>query len=353
MKFAYLFKDTDIPIRVSAQEVKEGKYDKKSEFIDAICKEFRVQFVRGARNNGGPYFRLYYSYEDFKKLHPDRADRYQILANMWHFAESEWHRKWKENMSEFCNIEKYIKNNDTGKWKFADAFYEKTNTCIEFQHSYISSDFEKRNNFYSELKIKTVWLYNLPTAETRESDYGIIELLENNAKGFFRISENPDNLKNNRVYIQVKSGMIYRVKELFRRHSHTNYQSTIRYFVPTEVYTEEEFIKALKHNTIGTYECGKTLKELWSSDYSWMIVRNIENNNAICINRNHRGEMFRDFDTDCIKYVYMDNKCGKFSAKRKNIHLAMRTKIAQFGCLLLQTDAQPTKKIGLIPSKSG
>jgi hypothetical protein len=236
---------------------------------------------------------------------------------MWHFAESEWHRKWKEKVLDFCTIEKHIKNHKTGKWKFADAFYEKTNTCIEFQHSYIALDFEERNSFYSELQIGTVWLYNLPTAEIRQGDCGTIEILDNNAKGFFRISEKADNLKNNRVYIQVKSGIIYRVKELFRRASHTNYQSTIRYFVPAEVYTEEEFIKAIKHNTIETYERGATLKELWSSDYSWMIVRNIESGEAICINRNHKGEMFRDFSTDCIKYVYMDNKYGKFPSEKK------------------------------------
>lgn len=313
MKEALLFRENEESILVSAEEVKDGLYSRYEEFVDPEY-EFKVQFVKGARNNGAPYFRLYYSYEEYKKLYPDRADRYEIVANMRHYQESEWHRFWKEAVSDFCSIEKYIKNPNTNKWKFADAFYDKTQTCIEFQHSYIAWDFEERNEFYSALSINTIWLYDLPNANTREDENGNIEILEDNARGFFRISENPDNLKNFRVYIQVKSGLIYRVNELLRRDSNTEQKSTIRLFVPAEIYTEEEFVDAIKYNTIGapidSEEKPKTIQDLWNRNYSWMIIKNIENGDLIRINRNQHDEPFREFSTDCIKYVYVDDKFG-------------------------------------------
>ena len=281
MEEAILFRDGGIPVRVSAYEVKNGVYSRYEEFVDSEYQEFKVQYVSAAKNNGGPYFRLYYSYEDYKKLFPDRADRYKIVANMRHYAESEWHRRWKENVSGFCSIEKYLKNETLDKYKFADAYYETTQTCIEFQHSYINWDFEERNEFYSNLSIDTVWLYDLPNAHTRVNEDGNIEILEDNARGFFRISENPDNLKNHKVYIQVKSGMIYRVNELLRCPSSIDRKSTIRYFIPTEVYTEEEFVDVIKYNrfqaTLNDNIQPKPIEELWDNNYSWMIVRNIEN----------------------------------------------------------------------------
>ncbi len=322
MKEAVLFRKNDEHKIVSAEEVKNGLYSRNEEFLDPKYEEFKVQYVKGAKNNGGPYFRLYYSYEEYKKLFPDRADRYAIVANMRNYRESEWHRRWKENVSEFCSIEKCIKNPTTNRWKYADAFYDKTNTCIEFQHSYINWDFEERNEFYSKLSINTIWLYDLPNANIREAEDGAIEILEDNARGFFRISENPDNLKKYRVYIQVKSGTIYRVCELLRHVSPTKQKSTIRYFKPVEVYTEEEFICAIKDkkidmidnpiptNKIPDRELPQPIPQLWNKKYKWMIVKNVENGDLIRINRNHKDEMFRDFSTGKIIYIYEDDKFG-------------------------------------------
>ena len=325
MKNALLFRENEEPIEVSAEEVRDGLYSRYEEFVDPEY-EFKVQFVKGARNNGRPYFRLYYSYEEYKKLYPERASRYEIVANMRRYEESEWHKMWKEKMSGFCAIEKCIKNTSTNKRKFADAFYEDTQTCIEFQHSYIALDFEERNAFYAELSINTIWLYDLPRANARPNKKGGIEILEDNARGFFRISENPKNLKNHRVYIQVKSGMIYRVNELFRHYSSTEQKSTIRYFIPTESYTEQEFVEAVKANTIAALpnnpmieydKSPKALYELWNSKYLWMIVKNIETGDFICINRNQDDGMFRDYSNNCVKYVYVGDKYSSQSSARK------------------------------------
>lgn len=331
MKKAVLFRENEGHKIVSAEDVKNGLYSRYEEFVDHKFEEFKVQYVSGAKNNGGPYFRLYYSYEEYKKLFPDRADRYEIVANMRNYRESKWHRQWKENVSDFCITEKYIKNHDTNKWKFADAFYDKTNTCIEFQHSYINWDFEERNEFYSKLSINTIWLYDLPNANVRENEYGYIELLEDNARGFFRISENPNHLKDYKVYIQVKSGMIYRVTELSRQDSHLQKKSTIRYFKPVEVYTEEEFIQAIRSDTFQIHDHCCTaqnqtldanqpqlLSVLWDKKYKWMIVKDVKNGDIIRINRNGEDEMFRDFSTGKIQYVYEDDKFGyNFSPFKK------------------------------------
>lgn len=325
MKTALLYRDNEEKIEVSAEEVKAGIYNRYEEFIDPEY-EFKVEFVKGARNNGGPYFRLYYSLEEYKKRYPERASRYEILANMRRFDETAWHKNWKEKFSEFCVIEKCIKNHITQKRRFADAFYEKTKTCIEFQHSYINFDFEERNEFYSNLSINIIWLYDLPHANTCLDKEGNIEILEDNARGFFRISEKPDNLKNHYVYIQVKSKKIYRVQELLRRDSSTHQKSTIRYFIPTEIYTEAEFINAIKTNTIGilSNNCSRkanekpqTLKNLWNAKYSWMKVKNVENGDIIRINRNSQNEMFRDYSTGCIRYIYVDDKYGEQSLEKK------------------------------------
>ena len=128
------------------------------------------------------------------------------------------------------------------------------------------------------------------------------------------------------MYIQVKSGMIYRVMELFRRETSTDQKSTIRFFVPAEIYTEEEFVNAIQNNKLGMNlnngaENSKPLIELWNENYAWMIVRNIETGDLICVNRNQTNEMFRDYSTGCIKYVYMDDKYRNQSSQRKKEYL--------------------------------
>ena len=327
MKTALLFKDGE-KILVTADEIKEGKYSRFEEFVDPEY-EFKVQYVRGAKNNGGPYFRLYYSYEDYKKMFPDRADRYQIVANMRRFQECKWHREWKEKVSDFCETEKYHKNPKSGKYKFADAYHAASNTCIEFQHSYIAFDFEERNTFYRELGKNIIWLYDLSSSNIRKTDDGKIEILEDNSRGFFRISEDPDNLRKNFVYIQVKSGLIYRVKELKRKQINSEYLSTIRYFTPSEVYTEEEFINAIKSGKLTVsgkwYEEKKqqtsdsetelkSINELWKPNYISLIIQDITDpeKRIIMVNTNGNGGLYRN-RYGCIKYKYI-------SAYAKNIY---------------------------------
>ena len=305
MNKALIFKNGE-PIVVTAEEVKNGKYPPSEfEFVDPEY-EYKVQFVRSAKKNGGPYFRLYYTYEDYKKLFPDRADRYQIVANMRRYQECKWHREWKEAVSGFCEIEKYFFNPDTRKRKFADAYYPENNTCIEFQHSYIAMDFEERNQFYSPFGIPVIWLYDLPKASVCEREDGYVEILEDNARGFFRISENPDNLKKYPVFIQVKSGIIYRVEGLGRLETKSEKKSSIRYFKLTEKYTKETFIKAIRSNMIkppAVQPYPMSIPNLWRSNFSSLYIRDIEKNEIYMINTDGSGHIFRN-SYGCIIYQF-------------------------------------------------
>ena len=302
MDKALIFNNDGLPTLVSAEEIKNGLYGRYDcEFVDPEY-EFKVMYVNGAKNHGRPHFRFYYSYEDYKRLFPDRADRYEIVANMRKYQESLWHRTWKESVSFFCEIEKCLKNPETNKWKFADAFNVVTNTCIEFQHSYIAFDFEERNAFYSQLGLNVIWLYDLPKATVRERKDGYYELLEDNARGFFRISEKPENLKMNLVYIQVKSGAIFRVTELLRPETSSELKSSIRMFKPSEIYTEEDFRKMLMTKQSQTVQ---SLSEIWNTSLKWIVVEDTTNGNKILINRDKKGNMFRSFSSGLIQYKYV------------------------------------------------
>ena len=335
MKYARLFRENEEPILVSAEQVKEGLYSRDEEFVDPEY-EYRVRFVKGAKNNGGPYFRLYYSREEYKKLSPERASRYEIVADMRRYQECKWHRMWKDKLSDFCEIEKCIKNPRTKKWKFADAYCDLNRTCVEFQHSYIAFDFEERNAFYAELSINTLWLYDLTKANIRYDESGRVQILEDNARGFFRISENAENLKRHPVYIQVKNGNIYRVKELYRLPSSAEYQSTIRYFEPDEVYTEDEFINAVRLGRIGKKEKktserkqAHTLFELWNPKYSWMIVEDVKTGEQIWLRHNGHGGMYTDFKSGCIQYKYADDKYAIPNRNKKDYPLNTQKALEQ------------------------
>ena len=170
-------------------------------------------------------------------------------------------------------------------------------------------------------------MYDLSKSAVKENDDSI-DILENNAKGFFRISEKPENLKKYRIFIQVKSGVIYQVDELKRHETDTNLKSSIRYFSPVKVYQDNEFVEAvitgdvLKSNSVTTIDTKEelyNLNELWKTNYSSMIVLDTEKGETIRINRDDNGQMFRSFASGCIQYNYVDwyDKIKFFKLKSK------------------------------------
>ena len=265
---ARLFQD-GVETIISAQDVKDGKYSRYDNFVD-VEYEFRVRYVNGAKHHGAPHFRLYLSREDYLRLSPEQKKRFEIVRGQRHFQNSFWHSEWQNKVKSFCEIEKYFKDSDTNKRRFADAYYPEKNIRVEFQHSYIDFDFEERNEFFSKKGIKIIWLYDLPRSEVkRMADGDFYEILEDNARGFFRISEKEENLKNNLVFIQTKDGLIYQIDELLRKEidNSNGLKSTIRYFNPKGIYSEDEFVRLIKEADATLFNKSKisTIFDLWKS----------------------------------------------------------------------------------------
>lgn len=323
MRKARLFKNGE-PVLVEADQVLAGEYSRYEDFVDPEY-EFRVTFVKDSKGHGGPYFRLYLSREDYNALTPERKTRYDILCEQRHYAESKWHREWEEKCSPFCKKEYYVRGQDKS-YKRADCYCEKSKTAIEFQHSFIAHDFEERCEFYTSLGLNIVWLYDLTMMTVVPKEDGFFEILENNAKGFFRIAEDPANLADYPVFIQVRGGKIYRVAELQRKEIEGDKKSTVRFFKPVSAWDEKSFLDGLE--SLGedfrsrayiesTEPKGKTIAELWDPSYSQMIVRDLVQNKEIVIfaSKNGDGDMMREYGEAWLRvaYVTYDEKTGRWS----------------------------------------
>lgn len=322
MKTAKIFGENN-NLLVNATDIKNGLISREHEFVDPEY-EFKVIYVGKAKNNGTPYFRLYLSYDDYIKMSPERKSKYDYLRKMKHYDESFWHRSWEERLAEFAKIEAPIKDENTGKYKRADAYYETKNVVIEFQHSYISGDFIERSEFYSKLGLKTIWLFDLTSLNVSDNN-NVIELLEDNSKGFFRVCEECKNIKNYQVYIQVSNQLIYRVTSLERKEVEGDLQSSIRYFTKNEVYTAEEFVDMIK--TYPTQQEGnvmtkpyKSLFEIYKeenmSGECKLIVMDMLFGEVIQVFKDIRtGRLSENYSDGCIAFNYCHpNKNGKLKA---------------------------------------
>ena len=326
---AKIFGESDDRL-VSALDIKKGIISKDYEFVDPEY-EFKVRYVSGAKNNGAPHFRLYLSREDYKKLTPERKRKYDILCNMRHFKQSAWHREWEGKLSLHMEIEKYIKNPETNKYKRADAYYKAGNTIVELQHSYLDDDFNIRNEFYFKLGLNTVWLFDLTKSSINEAD-GIIEILEDNSKGFFRVCEECVNIGDYPVYIQVKGGLIYRVYSLERLVIDNEYKSTVRYFEKREVFTEDEFIIGIINKKDCFYRNEflnkpKSIFEIYQSQNTnkllQLFLENVQTNEIIKVFKDEEtGRLREDYITGGISYFYcyLNEKTNNYNVVMKKFY---------------------------------
>ncbi len=317
MRYARIFKkDGDIEV-VSAVDVLNGKVDKNAEFID-LEYEFKVTFVSDCKGHTGPYFRLYLSREDYEKLSDDKKTRYDILQEMRKYQESKWHQDWKAKFESTCEIEKTIKSEKNKTYKRADAYCEEINTCIEFQHSFIAMDFEERNKFYQDLGIHIIWLYDLTKKNVKKVGENEFEILEDNARGYFKIADFKDNLEKYQVYFQTKDKLIYRITQLRRKEIDDERKSTIRMFNPLTVWTEDEFVENVLSGKLASNL--HTVDELWNKDYSAMVIEDAEKGNWIKLTSKKDGTMYRAFDFDVLLYKYVDGNL--IEKNNKNYHLS-------------------------------
>ena len=305
MKNARLFKpDGDVEI-VSAEDVLKGIVDRDSEFID-LEYNFKVCFVKDCKGHYGPYFRLYLSREDYQKFSDDMKNRYDIIEGMRRYQESNWHRYWKGRFESECDIEKTIKSEKSKTYKRADVYCEKTNTCIEFQHSFIAMDFEERNRFYEDLGINIVWLYDLTKLNVKKIGDNEFQILEDNARGYFKIADFKDNLEKYQVYFQAKDRLIYRITRLKRKEIDDERKSTIRIFNPLTVWTEDEFIEnVLSGKLVSDLH---TIDELWSKEFSAMVIEDTETGKLIKFIGRTDGTMYINFEYGVLCYKYVDAK---------------------------------------------
>lgn len=316
MNQARLFSPDGKAYVISADDVLNGKVDRHSEFID-LEYEFKVQFVKNCKGHKGPYFRLYLSREDYRRLSEDQKSKYNILKKMRHHQESAWHEYWKEKFKAFCEIEKTINSKDGQRYKRADAYCDKIKTCFEFQHSFIDKDFEKRNSFYKELGIETIWLYDLTSQGVKQIADNEFEILENNSKGFFKISDFKDNLEKYQVYFQTKDKLIYRITKLGRKEIDDDKKSTIRTFHAINIWTEDEFIKNASVKRPNNEP--KTIGELWKTTYYAMVVEDTEKMIRIKIRGRKDGTIYRDYQYNNIEYKYVDERCIETSTTKYHL----------------------------------
>ena len=89
-------------------------------------------------------------------------------TDSWHYDMSEWHQEWQEKFPLDCQ-EVVMEFN--GKKHRADVFIN--NTVIEFQHSPLSSEeFDERNEFYTSLGYKVIWIFDLNREYDEDKIYG-------------------------------------------------------------------------------------------------------------------------------------------------------------------------------------
>lgn len=311
MKEALIFGEKEERL-VSAMDIKNGFISKDHEFVDPEY-EFKVIYVKGAKNGSMPHFRLYLSREDYNKLSPERKNKYDILRKMTYYKQSAWHSEWEEVLSHHMVIEKHIKDPETKKYKRADAFYEKGNLVVELQHSYMDNDFNVRNKFYSNLGYKTAWLFDLTQSTVYKGVGNTIEILEDNSRGFFRVCEECENIGDFPVYIQVAGGLIYRVYSIKRKDIDGELKSTIRYFEQKEVFTPDEFVKYIlsKEFCFSKEDDDNLPRSLFtiykenniSRECDFMLaVKNVEKNEEIIVQK--------DIKTNRLSEQYNSNNLG-------------------------------------------
>ena len=326
MKFARLLKNNE---KISVDNIKNGLVKRSEDFID-IEEDFRVTYVSKSKNNGQPYFRLYFCYEDYKNLTKEEIDnlrkRYDILKKLRHEENCEWHNEWENKIKEIADIERAFKIDGEKGYRIPDGFIEEKSLCIEFQHSYLANDLINKTNFYSELGFKTLWLFDLTGSDIKEEDNKIF-ITEKNSKGFFRICrELNDDLNNYLIFIQTKNRNIYRVKFLFRKENEDNdFKSSIRFFEKDLEMKESEFVEFIRNENIESLEtCINKEKKIMVKNCTLVKVKSSKTFKDGFDNKQHYENFYITLDDN--KWipitVFQQNK------SYKQIQLSLLSKIA-------------------------
>lgn len=80
-------------------------------------------------------------------------------SDHWHYDMSEWHQRWQSLFP--LNTREIVKEKNGVKHR-ADVLLEDKKIVLEFQHSSLSpEEFEDRNEFYTSLGYKVIWIFDL------------------------------------------------------------------------------------------------------------------------------------------------------------------------------------------------
>ena len=108
------------------------------------------------------------------------------------------------------------------------------------------------------------------------------------------------------MYFQAKDRLIYRITRLKRKEIDDERKSTIRIFNPLTVWTEDEFIEnVLSGKLVSDLH---TIDELWSKEFSAMVIEDTETGKLIKFIGRTDGTMYINFEYGVLCYKYVDAK---------------------------------------------
>ncbi len=250
---------------------------------------------------------------------------YIPCTDRWHYCKTEWHREWQKRFPEEC--QECVVSNGTEK-HIADVLIN--NTVIEFQHSSISIDeFRERNYFYTQCGYKVVWIFDMSLPfkigefqkDSKKDNklywrsapklFRNMNLKEENITLIFQFIDTNDEDFN----VDEEANILVHVTHAYKEFSELylkrlngfsvkNFIETINngsFFANVPSYsTSQEQISKVKN--------GKTILDLWSSDYDGIVVQNLINRKEMIIN-GHNGVINRENKNPNGKII------GKYSSK--------------------------------------
>ena len=125
--------------------------------------------------------------------------------------------------------------------------------------------------------------------------------------------------------VRIISGIIvYRITQLKRKEIGDERKSTIRIFNPLTIWTENEFIEnVLSGKLVSDLH---TIDELWSKDFSAMIIEDSKTEKLIKLIGRKDGTMYIDFQYGVLRYKYVDAKWKEINNKDYCLSNAERNK---------------------------
>lgn len=240
---------------------------------------------------------------------------YVPCSDTWHYDKTDWHIKWQKRFPDEC-YEKIVTRGD--EKHIADVLIN--DIVIEFQHSSISlEDFRDRNRFYTACGYKVIWVFDFieefETGKICSMAYPDNEYQWIYVKKLFRDMDL--NNEEATVFFQFTSedkedgGALERVTKSYNEFrvffTDIEHACSVGEFI--EQAKENGFDYLKKSNTIhvtsnvfSTIKDGKTVFELWSQDYSWMIVDNLVNGKTMLV-RGTDGTMWREANKNNGKII--------------------------------------------------